>query len=103
MPPKTRTTIPADPDDLYCDTCPERFTSRGGKWRTIEVARVAGWHIYIGPGIGGQHQENYLCPGCVGTSRTRIPAPPVLEGQTDVLAELSITWEPVIKKRGDTT
>jgi len=45
---KTTTTvvIPSDPDDLVCDTCPNRYPYKGNLLRTFEAARVRGWHIY---------------------------------------------------------
>ena len=99
MPQKTRTQIPGDPDDLICATCPERYSYRGDAARTRASARVAGWHILEGP-LGLTVQA--VCPGCVGTNRTRIPAPPVMEGQVDVFEELGITPEPIHKPRKGT-
>lgn len=90
---KVVTLRPGDPDDLICDTCPERFTFRGSVARTIDAARVAGWHIH-------PEDRKRLCPTCVGTPRTQAPRVAVMEGQTDVLAELNITWEPVVKRKG---
>lgn len=92
----TKTLIPNDPEDLVCDTCPNRYRFRGTGYRTRESARVAGWHIH--------QQENLdfrvLCPECIGTPRSRIPVPPILEGQSDILTELGVTWTPVQKKKG---
>ncbi len=110
MPTKTKETIiPGDPDDLICDTCPERFASRGDLWRTFEAARVKGWHIY--QRVQTQYTQStgemlnlvdtrILCPECVGTPRSKPPPPPVvLEGQADILADLNITVEPVEKEK----
>jgi len=94
MPTKLRTVIPGDPEDLICDTCPNRFAFRGTGMRTRESARVAGWHIHQEPNL----DFKILCPECIGTPRTRIPAPPVLPGQTDALMELSVTMIPIVKK-----
>lgn len=108
MPTKTVTKIPGDPDDLICDTCPQRFGYRGDLWRTFEAARVAGWHIY--QRVQVQYRQStgeavnlvdtrILCPSCIGTNRIRIPAPPVLEGQADILEELQVSVEPVAKSK----
>jgi hypothetical protein len=96
MPAKTRTLIPSDPDDLICATCPERYPYRGDAARTRASARVAGWHILEGP-LGLTVQA--VCPTCVGTPRSRIPAPAVLEGQVDVFEALGINPEHVQKER----
>lgn len=93
---KQKTAIPQDPDDLICDTCPERFGFRGTLAKTDERARVGGWHIYRG--YAYQRVEDtvrtfitrILCPNCIGTNRTKIPAPRVLEGQADILADLGV-------------
>lgn len=90
---KTQTLRPGDPDDLICDTCPERFAFRGTIARTIDAARVAGWHVH-------PEDRKKLCPACVGTPRSKVPRVDVMEGQSDVLTELNITWEPVVKKKG---
>lgn len=92
-----KTVIPADPDDLVCDTCPNRFADRGNFLRTVESAWVARWHIYIGR---NDQAPKVLCPSCIGTPRSRIPAPPVLEGQTSIDGELEITFTmtPIVKK-----
>lgn len=99
MPQKTKTQIPGDPDDLICATCPERYSYRGDAARTRASARVAGWHILEGP-LGLTVQA--VCPTCVGTPRTRIPAPAVLEGQSDILEDLGVTLEPQQKPRKGT-
>lgn len=112
MPTKTKETlIPADPDDLICDTCPNRYASRGDPWRTFESARVAGWHIYqaiqlkvsssggqpMGP---AQVNTRILCPECVGTPRSKLPpAPLVLEGQADILEDLGVEVRSVEKEK----
>lgn len=95
MPQKTVTQIPSDPDDLICDTCPTRYSYRGSVLRTRESARAAGWHILEGPLALAVRA---LCPECIGTHRSRTPAPPVLEGQSDLLEDLGITPEPVQKE-----
>lgn len=98
---KTQTLRPGDPDDLICDTCPERWTFRGSVTRTHESARVAGWHIFT--------EENRpprkLCPTCIGTPRTRAPKVDVMDGQADMLADLAQTMNYVVvraekKKKG---
>lgn len=99
MPQKTKTQIPSDPDDLICATCPERYGYRGDAARTRASARVAGWHILEGP-LGLTVQA--VCPTCVGTPRTRIPAPAVLEGQADILEDLGIELERKEKPRKGT-
>jgi hypothetical protein len=93
------TIIPGDPGDLLCDTCTNRYADRGGRERTDESARVAGWHIYRGWSYQPTQPPStfitrILCPQCIGTNRTRIPAPPVLPGQEDILATLGIEVEP---------
>jgi hypothetical protein len=107
--PAKKTILPADPDDLICDTCPERFPYAGDMFRTFERARVRGWHIYqhikvevprtIGEPVTTV-DTRILCPACIGTPRSRPePAPLVLEGQADILADLDITVEPVEKEK----
>lgn len=108
---KKKTQIPADPDDLICDTCPNRFTYRGDTFHTFESARVKGWHIYQhivatytrGDDPAGTVRNidtRILCPDCVGTPRSRLePPPPVLEGQGDMFDVLGITAQPVEKER----
>lgn len=103
--------IPADPNDLICDTCPERFPDKGDTYRTFEAARVKGWHIYqsvqlqldrrTGEQAGtGKVDTRILCPACVGTPRSKLAPPPVvLEGQADILEDLAIEVEPVQKER----
>lgn len=94
-----QTIVPADPDDLICDTCPNRYASRGDTYRTFESARVAGWHIYqnvqarLSRSSGSSEvrvDTRILCPSCIGTSLSRVPAPPVLEGQADILEDLGM-------------
>lgn len=107
--PTKKTPRPPGPDDLLCDTCPERFAPRATQAQTDERARVAGWHIYRGyayhntdlafPDATATFITRILCPQCIGTNRTRIPAPPVLEGQSDILADLGVTVEPQQKER----
>lgn len=99
---KQKTQIPQDPNDLVCDTCPTRFSFRGNLVRTDELARVAGWHIYRGWAYGADPGNtdatwisSFICPDCIGTNRTRIPAPRVLEGQSDLLADLGV---PVVQE-----
>lgn len=109
MPTKTKAVvIPADPDDLICDTCPERFPYKGDTYRTFEAARVKGWHIYQKVQfqlVNGQPQPvvvetRILCPVCVGTPRSKLPPPPaVLEGQADILEDLGIEAAPVERER----
>lgn len=98
-----RVVVAGDPDDLFCDTCPNRYASRGSAERTIESARVAGWHVYVGPSgpfLSGVITKP-LCPDCVGTPRTQAPRVEVMPGQTDMLTELNFTITPVVKgKRG---
>jgi hypothetical protein len=103
-----RTILPADPDDLICDTCPERFPYAGDMYRTFERARVRGWHIYQRVQlqmISGVPQPvvvetKILCPECVGTPRSKLPpAPAVLEGQADILEDLGIQVKPVEKEK----
>jgi hypothetical protein len=109
LPPTRVTVIPADPDDLICDTCPERYPSQGDVLRTFESARVKGWHIYqnvmikYSRGTGERDFDvdtRILCPKCVGTPRSQLPpAPTVLEGQADILEDLNIHVEPVEKEK----
>lgn len=107
-----QTIIPADPDDLICDTCPERFPYAGDMYRTFERARVRGWHIYQHiqaamtrgddpAGTVNVHVETrILCPTCIGTPRSRLePGPAVLEGQADILEDLDIHVKPVEKEQ----
>jgi len=108
---KTTTTvvIPSDPDDLICDTCPNRYPYKGDLLRTFEAARVRGWHIY--QHIQTQYTQStgeminivdtrILCPECVGTPRSKLPPPPkVLEGQADILEDLDIQVTPVEKEK----
>lgn len=107
-----KTILPADPDDLICDTCGDRYPYRGDLYRTFEAARVRGWHIYQNVTVvhirsTGEEDvkldQRILCPACIGTPRTREPAPPVLEGQADILEDLDIQVTPVEreKKRRD--
>lgn len=77
----TKTVIPADPDDLFCDTCTDRYPSKGTPLRTSEMARVSGWRVWQGV---------ILCPDCTGTPRSKVPIPKVLPGQVDLLEELGI-------------
>jgi hypothetical protein len=84
----TKTQVPAHPDDLICQTCPERFHFRGSLITTRDLARTQGWHIY-----SDSEPHRVLCPACIGTNRTRIPAPPILAGQSDILTDLGITAE----------
>lgn len=106
MPTKSKQTLlPADPDDLVCDTCPERFPYKGDTYRTFEAARVKGWHIYQHivatytragdpAGVVRNIDTRILCPQCVGTPRSQLPAAPtVLEGQADILEALAVTAE----------
>lgn len=110
MPPKTKAVvIPADPDDLICDTCPERFGFKGDLMRTFEAARVKGWHIYqhiqmrMSTSTGERLNlvdTRILCPQCVGTPRSKLPpAPAVLEGQADILDDLGVEVIPEQKER----
>lgn len=113
MPTKTKETlIPADPDDLICDTCPTRFPAKGDTFRTFESARVKGWHIYQRVQVqmstsltDDVHDKiivdtRILCPECVGTPRSKLPpAPLVLEGQADILEDLAIEVKPVEKEK----
>lgn len=104
-----QTVIPADPNDLICDTCPERFAWKGDMLRTFESARVKGWHIYhevlarYHKDTGQREIETItktLCPSCVGTPRSKLPPPPVvLEGQADILEDLAIEVTPVEKEK----
>lgn len=96
------TILPADPDDLICDTCPERFPYKGDTYRTFEAARVKGWHIYqhiqatlsretYGPVGPATVDTRILCPQCIGTPRSRLEPPPVvIEGQADILEDLGV-------------
>lgn len=101
-----QTVIPADPNDLLCDTCTNRHPFRGSQVKTDEAARVKGWHIYRGWAFQLAHEETVrtfitriLCPACVGTNRTRLPAPPVLDGQSDILGELGTEVQPQLKEQ----
>jgi hypothetical protein len=94
----TKTIIPADPGDLYCDTCSDRYPSRGDGSRTRDAARVRGWHIHQEP----DGSFRILCPVCIGTSRSKIQAPPILQDQTDIFTQLGITIHPMIKRKGET-
>lgn len=84
-------TILPDPGDLYCDTCPNRYADRGHPSLTIDSARAYGWHIYIGPGMGGHTISSYLCPDCVGGTRPPRQKIDVMEGQADILGDLNVT------------
>lgn len=98
-----RVVVAGDPDDLFCDTCSNRYASRGSTERTIESARVAGWHVYTGPSRVPlrDYVIKPLCPDCVGTPRTQAVRVEVMPGQTDMLTELNFTITPVVKgKRG---
>ena len=110
MPTKTKAVvIPADPDDLICDTCPNRYPYQGETLRTFESARVKGWHIYQQVTARGSRSTGessvriftkVLCPECVGTPRSKLPPPPaVLEGQADILEDLNYQVTPVEKEK----
>ena len=106
-----RTILPADPDDLICDTCPERFAYTGDLYTTFERARVRGWHIFqrvemnldkvTGFMVGNTVVETrILCPDCIGTARSKLPPPPeVLEGQADILEELDVSVQHTEKEK----
>ena len=102
---KQRTVIPADPKDIYCDTCPSRSPDQGSQALTDQYARVRGWHIYRGPSIvdSAVNLAKALCPECVGTPRSKIETPTVLEGQSDIFEDLGVTLtpEPKGKRRKD--
>lgn len=104
---------PADPDDLICDTCPERYPYNGSIFTTFESARVKGWHIYqhvqatldrnTGSPVGPATVDTrILCPSCIGTPRSRPQPPPqILEGQSDIFGELGVTQRFLaIEKKG---
>lgn len=80
----TKTAMPAHPDDVHCDTCPETYPFRGSEYLTRDLARSAGWHIY--PGVRVQA----LCPACIGTPRSRLPKVQNFDGQADILEVFGI-------------
>lgn len=84
---RSSTLIPAHPEDLYCQTCPERFGFQGSISQTIDLARTRGWGVLD---EGGTVVKS-ICPGCKGTPRSREKPPPVLKGQIDVFFELGVT------------
>lgn len=107
----TTVVIPNDPNDLVCDTCPQRFPWKGELFHTLEAARVKGWHIYrevkaqidrtSGARLGQVVvDQRVLCPQCVGTPRSKLPpAPEVLEGQADLLDDLHFEVKVVEKEK----
>lgn len=102
---KQRTVIPADPKDIFCDTCPARSPDQGSQALTDQYARVRGWHIYRGPSIvdSAVILAKALCPECVGTPRSRAEKIPPMEDQLGIDTELGIdlTHTPKGKRRKD--
>jgi hypothetical protein len=70
---------------LECDNyaiCKTMLLERGTHEETVAIARAKGWHVYDGTTMNGSEHHAVLCFRCVGTSRSRLPAPPpVLDGQ----------------------
>jgi hypothetical protein len=92
-----KTTMPAHPDDLHCDTCTNIYPFRGTTISTRDLARVNGWHLHPGPPL------LVLCPECVGTPRTRLPKVVNFTGQADIFEDLGINPESLEQRerRGD--
>ena len=73
--------------NITCDTppCTSLVMDQGGVQATVAVARAKGWHMYAGPSVTGKYIDIALCPACVSTNRSRLPAPPpVLQGQLEL-------------------
>lgn len=62
---------------IKCNTCAEKYDFDGPRVLARTAARAKGWHIYEGATIGGVQQVTHLCPACVGTNRSKLPAAPV--------------------------
>lgn len=71
--------------DNYGNGCKSVIWDQGGDQRTHAFARAKGWHLFVGETWVGVPIEAVLCPSCVGTNRSRLPAPPpVLQGQLEL-------------------
>lgn len=58
--------------DLFCQTCDSVIIGRDTRQETMNVARAAGWHVYIGDNyIRTATMDVVLCQGCVGSPRAR--------------------------------
>lgn len=58
--------------DLYCQTCPAVHMGRDNRQETMNSARAAGWHVYIGDNyIRTATMDVVLCKQCVGSPRVR--------------------------------
>ena len=76
--------------DIFCDNfkqCDGYRTGTGNWVKDEQRARVGGWHIFHGFSETGKRLDVYLCPTCVGTSRSRVlpPGPEYLDGQLSLL------------------
>lgn len=80
--------------NIYCDnysTCNSMVLDQGSVAKTVARARARGWHLFVGPSLTGKKLDVVLCDGCVGTSRSRGPAPPKqLEGQEHLFAVMEV-------------
>jgi len=61
---------------MRCDTCSELIDSDSNRVETIARARARGWGVFDGRNIGGTSMVSHICPKCMGTNRSRLPAPP---------------------------
>lgn len=58
--------------DLQCQTCDHVIIGRDTRQETMNVARAAGWHIYIGDNyVRTSTMDVVLCGDCVGSPRVR--------------------------------
>lgn len=69
----------------YSDGCKGLILDQGGNQRTHAFARAKGWHLFDGLTMGSEPIKVILCPSCIGTNRSRLPAPPpLLQGQLEL-------------------
>lgn len=78
--------------NLKCDTCDVTLDGLGeGQAFVLNRARARGWHVYFGPVIAKvKRRDAHICPDCMGTNRSRLPAPPPRLEDDQPLFELPV-------------
>lgn len=94
---KKHQVFPEHPNDLVCDTCPERCPWSDSVEATIDRARFRGWRVFDGYGMTGKPLKVACCPGCFKSGAPARPnAAAVLPDQMELPG--LITPLPLAKK-----
>lgn len=63
---------------MRCDTCWRASLDVPAQPKVVmaQYARSKGWFVYEGPLMSGRDVISHICNDCMGSARSKLPAPP---------------------------